>query len=822
MSDFKPLGTLIHGCALSEHVDSSGERLSVKGIDITSLPVDGLLNYEHKNEVPNQVVGKILKAKKIFQEEDCSTKEEMYFWNKVQAPFVYIVGELFDGVGHEGAKQVASMFKYDTQARQAGRDSKNVMNFSVEGAKLGKDGQNITSSLARKVTITTLPCNKMAIAEELVIEPEVTSIKKSENTELQKNDQLSTPKKKALPWWASGPSDVSAFKDQKKRLMVEDRRKKMTPRMAAPGAASLPKPEVQGGPSSLKPNKVFSPDISGKIDYKGIKKTLTAGSGMGAPDTKTQGDALTSSHVEKDLQKLPQFKTFLKFIQDKYPEMNKSESDAFAKYLTARSMIKAEEALEKMANFNPKITSSESTHIHPKYGKVKHLKTNKTDKGPSHVIEIMEGEHKGKWTQAEDSELRPISKDLDKSKNVREQKKKIFGTDANAPRLSDRRMKMMQQIRDFAEKKFGLPFVTAEGKRDASGKMREDKENQPAFDVYTPEGQDAERKLLARQKKKGIKRVDPRPDWRSGRLESQPSPAAAVHEAAHLYLAPEGMTPAIFQEHMDKLWGESQSKYGHMQQKRTSGEIQPMSVENPIRRELGIPANRTTKPVKRQETALDYKGDRFVEGKDPKGRKAFYDRQSRLMTPETKERVEQVREGSLKFHPQKGWYKDSSPDSLINLRGRGLKDEASSRQQERYSAQAQPKKMAASEMSKGSMYKRCWEGYKPVPGKKPYSEGSCAPIKKSSEQPKAQYAIVPQGWRDKRLDHASGKMVNPVTDQGKNFLTHVDDINALNGTPHLPFWHLSDEPKTSHGYETYQIHPTGELKLVGRKHDTSD
>ena len=27
--------------------------------------------------------------------------------------------------------------------------------------------------------------------------------------------------------------------------------------------------------------------------------------------------------------------------------------------------------------------------------------------------------------------------------------------------------------------------------------------------------------------------------------------------------------------------------------------------------------------------------------------------------------------------------------------------------------------------------KRCWEGYKPVPGKKPYSEGSCAPVSKA-------------------------------------------------------------------------------------------
>jgi len=32
--------------------------------------------------------------------------------------------------------------------------------------------------------------------------------------------------------------------------------------------------------------------------------------------------------------------------------------------------------------------------------------------------------------------------------------------------------------------------------------------------------------------------------------------------------------------------------------------------------------------------------------------------------------------------------------------------------------------------------KRCWEGYKPVPGKKAYSKGSCEPIKKEEVAPK--------------------------------------------------------------------------------------
>lgn len=393
--------------------------------------------------------------------------------------------------------------------------------------------------------------------------------------------------------------------------------------------------------------------------------------------------------------------------------------------------------------------------------------------------------------------------ELEKSKNVREQRAKVFGTDPNAPRTSERRMKMMQRIRDYAEKKYGLPLVTASGKRDESGEVRDEGYQKP-YDVFTPKGVAQEKKYLEQLKEQGEKRTDPKPDWRSGQLETQPSPDAAVHELAHLDLAPESMTAPEFQSEMDRRWGESQSKYGHMQQKRTQGEIQPMAVENPIRRELGLPANRATKPVKEQEYALDDPSQpRFVEGLDPKGRKAFYDRQSRLQSPETRERREAVSSGTLKFHPERGWYKATDPNALISLRAQGKPEEAVSRQKERYGLK--DKKMAASEeplmkpyhseaqrrwahtsagtkalggkkavkewdessrglklpekavksvpdacdcdLEKGTIgpkckerfksYQsslnkkdRCWEGYEPTPGKKPYSKGSCRPIKK--------------------------------------------------------------------------------------------
>ena len=64
---------------------------------------------------------------------------------------------------------------------------------------------------------------------------------------------------------------------------------------------------------------------------------------------------------------------------------------------------------------------------------------------------------------------------------------------------------------------------------------------------------------------------------------------------------------------------------------------------------------------------------------------------------------------------------------------------------------------------------RCWEGYKPVPGKKPYSKGSC--IEKTDIDPDAQYVKVngKTGWH-RILDIVDSK--KPVTGKsGGNIYT---------------------------------------------------
>lgn len=282
------------------------------------------------------------------------------------------------------------------------------------------------------------------------------------------------------------------------------------------------------------------------------------------------------------------------------------------------------------------------------------------------------------------------SMDLAKGKNAKEQKRKVFGSDPNGPRISEKRMKMMQAIKAYVKNKHGLNLEVASGKRDEEGNLREEKDitGQP-FDVLTPAGHKAERSRqkaidMANEAKaavgeKGTKRVDPKPDWRSGNFETQPSPDAAIHELGHLVNEPAGQDLAAMQTRMDDEWGESQSKYGHMQQKKTAGEIQPMSLENPLRRRIGLPSTSPSKnprPLSEHdrpvEQAVDGSGPRFTRGVKPgkNPQSVDYDRSSALMSPQNKEKLDQIDRGEVVFHPEKGWMPGTSVNAKINQRAR--------------------------------------------------------------------------------------------------------------------------------------------------------
>ena len=164
------LSTFCHGVGSAQAIDKSGEVVDIKGLDITSLPRTGILNYEHKSDIPGQICGKILTAKKIFDKNDCANEHELYFWNKCKVPFVYITAELLDDYCQSG-KDAAGILRYDHDKK--GQNEHAILGFSVEGSEIPntRKGQIITRSIARKVTLTASPCNSLCVAELLVETP---------------------------------------------------------------------------------------------------------------------------------------------------------------------------------------------------------------------------------------------------------------------------------------------------------------------------------------------------------------------------------------------------------------------------------------------------------------------------------------------------------------------------------------------------------------------------------------------------------------------------------------------------------------------------
>ena len=244
------------------------------------------------------------------------------------------------------------------------------------------------------------------------------------------------------------------------------------------------------------------------------------------------------------------------------------------------------------------------------------------------------------------------SQELEKSKNVREQKKKVFGTQSTPPKGSEMREKHIQHIKDFTNKFLGIDFKPSGGK--INEKTGQRKKAQPKI------GMD-------------------KPDWRSGQLEAQWNPDAIVHEIAHLMLLPKGIGLQAGQKYMDKQYGDIQGKYGYMSQKRSQGEVQPMAAENIIRRHLGLPATNVGMDVGADPFAVPERtsvedpnqviGNRVPQRK-PSGDIKWIDliRQSQFLSPTNKQRLEDIFNGKLKFHHQNGWVEAKPEHPKRNLR----------------------------------------------------------------------------------------------------------------------------------------------------------
>lgn len=197
------MSTFLHGIGTVQFLDKSAEVIELSGMDITSLAKTGVINYEHKSDVPAQLVGKILKAKKIFTKDDCSNDHELYFWNKVKTPYLYIMAELLDDYC-DSAKHVAGILRYDRDKKDQNEYA--MAWFSVEGSEIPnsrKISQVISRAIARKVTLTTAPCNQSCAVE--ILDNQAPKIK-DDFEEIFKND------KEAIDLFKSGEG-VKLYED---------------------------------------------------------------------------------------------------------------------------------------------------------------------------------------------------------------------------------------------------------------------------------------------------------------------------------------------------------------------------------------------------------------------------------------------------------------------------------------------------------------------------------------------------------------------------------------------------------------------------------
>ena len=167
-----PTGMIIDGISCSSAVDSSAEELDVEGCDISSFEAgDGIIDYEHltpeetqkgkkdgePRAVGSEVVGKIIYAYKILKQSDCETDRQRAYWRQVNLPFIYIVARLFDGAGHEGAKNLAAIMRDCVANGEA-----IILRWSIEGSTLERKGNKLMRTVARAVALTRRPCNKSA------------------------------------------------------------------------------------------------------------------------------------------------------------------------------------------------------------------------------------------------------------------------------------------------------------------------------------------------------------------------------------------------------------------------------------------------------------------------------------------------------------------------------------------------------------------------------------------------------------------------------------------------------------------------------------
>lgn len=306
-----------------------------------------------------------------------------------------------------------------------------------------------------------------------------------------------------------------------------------------------------------------------------------------------------------------------------------------------------------------------------------------------------------------------LDSELAKSKNVREQRKKVFGI-TGEPQTTGKKNKEFHQKQSDAlsrltEKRYNAPLVESKGKFYPLGRINQMRSKAGEAPLSAkqiskhPDFETSQNGNLFRFKEQ---KPNPKPDWRSGQLESQRHIGAKVHELSHLEEMQPGLSLPQMQEKMDEGSSIAGKKYGGAA-KQTEMEIIPMAIENLLRRRAGIPTfgrPQTTDPRHSKIPLTQDSPPRISRDtgrpyatrvKDDKGQPVDLIAQSKNVTPQIRQKMKDVDEGTLKFHPQRGWYEADDTDALINLRAQGRGDEATQRLKQK--AVPAKNKLAASE-----------------------------------------------------------------------------------------------------------------------------
>src|SRR6202142_1149161 len=166
-----PTGMILAGIFATENIDTSGESISLKGLDCSAVDAgEAVVNYEHKNEnnsINNgeEIVGKVISAKKIYKKEDCTTELERKAWEEIQLPLLFGYIRLFDGAGHSGAKALAAAIR-DQHANK----EKILLRWSVDGHTVTRSGSELTSTILKRMSATWKPANR-AVDTTLIADP---------------------------------------------------------------------------------------------------------------------------------------------------------------------------------------------------------------------------------------------------------------------------------------------------------------------------------------------------------------------------------------------------------------------------------------------------------------------------------------------------------------------------------------------------------------------------------------------------------------------------------------------------------------------------